>query len=171
MCRGAKRRLGVCVGGGLQQATFSQSCASGLVIEGLPVIRVQTQSKYQLLSEATPVSLPSSFSTGWDRTVSYWSRRMCSSSRRWSMHERYIFCFQYSCDVCAGTFGRRQIGLALHDPHTGISRRPCNLRAASVRIFPDQSLNNSYKSRTIIVYHVTTYAVARSHIRCLNNRT
>jgi len=33
-------------------ATFFQSCASVLVVEGLPVIRVQTQSNYQLLCEA-----------------------------------------------------------------------------------------------------------------------
>ena len=59
----------------------------------------------------------------------------------------------------------------LSDDCTEIARFPCNLPAASVRICPDQSLNNSYKNRTIIVYNVNTYAVARSHLRCLKNRT
>ena len=34
----------------------------------------------------------------------------------------------------------------------------CNLREASVRIFPDQSLINPYKNRTIIVFNVNTYS-------------
>ena len=34
----------------------------------------------------------------------------------------------------------------------------CNLREASVRIFPDQSLINPYKNRAIIVFNVNTYS-------------
>ena len=37
----------------------------------------------------------------------------------------------------------------------------CNLRATFVRICPDQSLSNSYTNRTIIVYNVNPYVVAK----------
>ena len=46
-----------------------------------------------------------------------------------------------------------------------------DIREAFVRFCPDQSLNNSYKNRMIIAYNVNTYAVAHSHVQCLNNRT
>lgn len=49
---------------------------------------------------------------------------------------------------------------------TEIARLPYNLRAASVRICLDESRRVHSKNRTIIVYYVNTYAVARSHIRC-----
>jgi len=54
---------------------------------------------------------------------------------------------------------------------TEIARLPYNLRAASVRICPDQSPRVRTKYRTIIVYYVNTYAVARSHMRCPKKRT
>jgi len=49
---------------------------------------------------------------------------------------------------------------------TEIARLPYNLRAASVRICPDRPQRVRTKNRTIIVYYVNTYAVARSHKRC-----
>ena len=54
---------------------------------------------------------------------------------------------------------------------TEIARFPYNPRAASVWICPDQSPQSRYKNRTILVYNVYTYAVARSHLRSPKNRT
>ena len=55
----------------------------------------------------------------------------------------------------------------LCDDSTEMALCPCNLRAASVRICRNQSLNNPYKNRTIIVYiNVNTNAVVRNYLRC-----
>ena len=59
----------------------------------------------------------------------------------------------------------------LCDESTEIELGTCNLRATSVRICSDQSLNNLYKNHTLNVYNINTNAVSRSHQRCLNNRT
>ena len=54
---------------------------------------------------------------------------------------------------------------------TEIARLWCNLRAASVRICPDQSPKSPLKNRTIIVYNVNTYAVAGTTYDVPQNRT
>ena len=57
----------------------------------------------------------------------------------------------------------------LSDSYIDIPRYICNLRAASFRICPDQSIKYAYQKNN--VWTVYTYVVARSHVRWLNNRT
>ena len=57
--------------------------------------------------------------------------------------------------------------LKLRDDCTEIMLSPCSLRTT----YQNQFIESTFKNRTMIVYNVNTYAVARRYLRCLKNRT
>ena len=59
----------------------------------------------------------------------------------------------------------------LHGNCTGTARFPYNLRTVSVRDNPGLPPRPRRRNRTMPVDNVNTYAVARSHLRCPQNRT